>query len=1163
VTVAYLTALLAAGAAFSQTPGTGAIVGTVFDPVGRVVARAEIIAVNDATHQERRVLTNDHGFYRMPLLPPGSYTVKVSSQGFAEVSSNKVAVDTGGVSSINVTLAVERTSARVQVNANPSLASTESSTLGGLVDQTAILALPLRNRNFTQILGLSPGVITEVPSAAAIGAGTQNVSANGSKTTANNVQFNGVDANNLAQNSMTNIGQEVGVAIPAPDAIDQFKVQTANFDAAYGRGSGANVDVVSKTGSNRFHGTVWEFLRNDILDANDFFLKQQGQRRPVLKQNLFGGALGGPILHDRTFFFVEYQGLRSSNGLGAKRTATLPLLTNDRSARTLGAQFCPAGHTDAQGAPLSGYLTHAGGTQVACDGSNINPVAVAILNAKLPGGDFAVPSPQTVLSGTEPGQLPVGQSTFAPPARYSEDQFSVNLDHSITQHNTFSSRFFYSRSPFSLPFSQNAANVPGWGTEQLDRNTMFLLADTHVFSGNLVNVARAAYMRFDGTAQVQHPLLASAIGQSSPTGLVGPTTGAPGMTIDGLFTIGDAGTPSQWQVTNSFIYQDTLSWTRRNNNLRFGAEVKHHQVDIDAPFSQTGLTDIATFADFLVGQSAAQNGSSSGFSNVTTSNGASGIARKDGRYNDFAAFAQDDIKVLPRLTLNVGVRYEIFGAPYEKNGRLPNFDPALAAGNVPDAGSLTGFVVPSNFNGKVPAGVTKLNRPTLWTTRFGDVSPRFGFAWQVTGQPTIVVRGGFGIYFDQHSGGYIEGQIGQAPFSVQKFLSGSPNGGVTLQNPFSPQLPSASDYPIFIPRAPFGFPFLQGISPDLKDAYTQEFNLNVQTELSHNDLFQVGYVGNRSIHRPGSIEFDQALLASPSRPVNGETTNSTNNLIQRLPFQGVSPGSLFTLSVFQANFNSLQASLTHRMSHGFQLQGSYTYSKSLDETSGSGGGIGYEVWLVTNDQTNPRQAYGTTDFDRTHRAVLNFTWQVPRLHALPFAARAAFADWMFSGVAVAQSGTPMTISDGNAASVYGNFLNRAQRSGSSVATAGSDFDRVIGHYLDGAAFTRAPQAPFATSPADQDFGNSGVGIVRGPGQRNFDLTVERAFPIHEANTIRIRAEFLNLTNTPQFNNPGTSLNFSGDPAGPIAEYKPSASFGRILSTNGNSRVVQLAARYSF
>jgi hypothetical protein len=1147
----------------SQTPGTGAIAGSVVDASGRVIVDAEVSAVSEATHASRVVHTNSQGTYRLPLLPPGIYAVRVSAAGFAMNTSLEIHVDTGGIRSLNVTVTPAQAITHVEVSGDAEIANLESSTLGGLVDQTAILALPLRTRNYTQILSLSPGVITEVPSAAAIGNGTQNVSSNGSRTTENNLQFNGIDANNLSQNSAVAINQETGVAIPAPDAIEEFKVQTANFDAAYGRGSGANVDVVSKTGTNRLHGSAWEFFRNDDLDSNDFFLKQAGQPKPVLKQNTFGATIGGPIRHDKTFFFGQYQGLRSTNGQGGKRSALLPMLTSDRSARTLAAQFCPAGHTDATGAPLTGYLTHAGGTQLACDGSNINPVAVAILNAKLPDGSFAVPAPQAPISGGDPSQLPLGQSTFAPPAAYSEDQFSINLDELLTQKNTLSGRFFYSRDPFTLPFSANAANVPGWGTQELQRNTMFVLADTHVFNTSMVNVARFGYMRFDGTAAVQHPILASSIGQSSPTGLVGPSTGAPGLTIDGLFTIGDAGTPAQWQVTNSFIWQDTFSLTRRKHNMRFGVEAKHHEVDLDAPFSVTGLLDIATFGDFLVGQSAAQNGSPIGASNVTQSTGASGISRKDGRYNDFAAFAQDDIKLLPRLTANVGVRYEIFGAPYEVNGRLPNFDPSLATPNVPATGSLTGFVVPSNFQGAVPAGVTELNRRSMWPTRYGDVSPRVGFAWQLTDTPTIVLRGGYGIYFDQHSNIYIENEEGQAPFSIMNILSGQSNAPATLANPFNPLLPLPSSYPAFIPRVPFGFPFLEGNSPDLKDSYTQEFNLNVQTSLAHDYLLQVGYVGTRSIHRPGSIEFDQASLASPTHPVNGETTNTTNNLIQRLPIQGVSPGSLFTISNFQANFNSLQASVTKRMAHGFQFQFAYTFSKSLDETSGSAGGIGYEVWLITNDQHNARQGYGTTDFDRKHRAVLSFAWQAPRAQSLPLVARTLLSDWTLSGIAVAQSGTPITVLDGNAASVYGNFLNRAQLSGSPMATKGSDFERVIGNYLSGAAFTRAPEAPFGLSPADQDFGNSGVGIARGPGQRNLDLSIERIFPIHEANTIRLRGEFFNVTNTTQFSNPNNSVGFGGDPSGPISQYQPNPSFGRIFSDNGNSRIIQIAARYSF
>jgi len=261
------------------------------------------------------------------------------------------------------------------VNGGAQIAELESSTLGGLVDDAAIQSLPLSSRNYTQILGLSPGVAADLPTATVLGNGIQNVASNGATPTANNIQFNGIDANNLLENSAA-LAQdyEVGTAIPAPDTIEEFRVQTANFDADYGRGIGANVDLVSKSGSNRLHGSAWEFVRNNLFNANDFFSKLADQPRADLKQNEFGASIGGPVLKDRTFFFGAYQGLTQVNGLGTAKTATLPMLTSDRSAATLGAQFCPAGHLDDQGNPSIGYLTAAGGTQVACNGSNITPL---------------------------------------------------------------------------------------------------------------------------------------------------------------------------------------------------------------------------------------------------------------------------------------------------------------------------------------------------------------------------------------------------------------------------------------------------------------------------------------------------------------------------------------------------------------------------------------------------------------------------------------------------------------------------------------------------------------------------------------------------------------------------------------------------------------------
>jgi hypothetical protein len=302
-----------------------------------------VLAVNEATHLSRTVKTTAAAFFEVPLLLPGSYVITVKEPGFTPSIANSIQVTASEATSINVRLALASVGQNVRVSARAEDAELESSTLGGLVDESAISTLPLSSRNYTQILGLSPGVVADLPTATVLGNGTQNVASNGATPTANNIQFNGIDANNLQENSAASVANfEVGTAIPAPDTIEEFRVQTANFDAAYGRGTGANVDLVSKSGTNAFHGSAWEFVRNNVFNANDFFSKRAAQPRADLKQNEFGGAIGGPIRRDRAFFFASYQGLTQVNGLGTSQTAELPQLTGDRSASALGAQFCPA-----------------------------------------------------------------------------------------------------------------------------------------------------------------------------------------------------------------------------------------------------------------------------------------------------------------------------------------------------------------------------------------------------------------------------------------------------------------------------------------------------------------------------------------------------------------------------------------------------------------------------------------------------------------------------------------------------------------------------------------------------------------------------------------------------------------------------------------------------
>lgn len=1134
--------LFSAVAAQSQSATTGAMSGYVVDPQGAFVWGARVSILNADNGLSRSTSTSADGLFRVALLVPGTYSVAIEAPGFKRRVLRSVKVAVTEISVVNVRLELGNSSVELEVEGSPELAQTESSALGRVTDARTIVALPLANRNFSQLLALSPGVVVEIPNAGNLGRNTQNVSVNGAKTTANNFQFDGVDANNMSQNSATGFDPEVGIAVPAPDTINEFKVQTGMYDAQYGRGAGGNVNIVSKSGTNHLHGTLWEFFRNDALNANDFFAKERGQPRPVLKQNQFGGALGGPIWKNKTFFYGSYQASIQRNGFAPNvslQTASLPSLTNDRSPGALGAAFCPANHSPTDPSyPF--YLTSGGGVQVACDGSNINPVASAILNFKFPNGQFAIPSPQA----TSPGS-PTGASTFSSPAHYREDQLSANIDHSISHTNQLAGRFFYSRASTNEPFTPFGANLPGWGTDEIQRNDMFVLSDTHAFRPDLINIARFGFMRFNGFLSGQEPIKAADVGMATPSGL----PEIPGIAVNGLFTIGPAGQPFYFQNTNTFVWQDTVSWTRGRHNLRTGAEIKRHQVAVNVPFVTDGFLFFGSFADFLLGMNAAENGSP--VSNVTSSVGASGNFRKDQRYTDFAGFIQDDFKVSRRFTINAGVRYEYFGPPSEINGHLSNFDPVTAALQVPPGGTFSGFVLSQNYHGPLASGVQRTSKSGMWNSDYKDFAPRLGFALQLLNRPTVVLRGGYGIYYARLSGQLAEQNIGQPPFSTTQRFAGAANAAATFEQPYNPPLPPDSTYPIFVPRTPDSGLFLAAIAPSMPSPYAQQYDLNLQYEFTPNLLWQVGYVGSKTTHETGCLEFNQALIATPEHPVNGETTTTVANLPQRLPYGGIASGSYICSTGFNSNYNSLQTSVTKRFSHGLDFLAAYTWSKNLDFVSGTGGIGQLDLDFLSNDQTNPHQAHGLNDFDRTHRLVLSFVYEVPKLGLGPAAVRQAFSQWQVSGQAVLQSGLPITVTDSTAGSAYGNLIGfeRAQCTGLNPASSGSLFDRVTHGYLNPAAF--APSPIIGDDGQATGFGNCGVGILRGPGQRNLDLGIQRNIRLTEAANVQFRAEFFNLTNTPKFGQPVSDFSLQG------------FGFGQIFSTASSPRIIQFALKLSF
>jgi Carboxypeptidase regulatory-like domain/TonB dependent receptor/TonB-dependent Receptor Plug Domain len=1117
--------LFASKLLLAQIPGTGAIAGTVIDPSGAVFAGARVTITNAGTRIMRETTTDSAGSFRILFLPPGPYELKVNVPGFTQKAPLPVdvVVTETTVAQIKLDLAPASSSA-VQVVEKSDAVQTESITLGRAIDEHTITALPLANRNYSQILALSPGTVVELPNAGALGKNTQNISVNGAKTTANNFQFNGVDAVNLAENSASGFGSNIGIAIPAPDVISEFKVQTGLYDASYGRSAGANVDMVSRSGSNRFHATLWEFFRNDALNANDFFLNRNDQPRPVLRQNQFGFAAGGPIRKDSTFIFGSYQGTLQKNGVASVslQTAFLPTLGNDRSPQAIAQIY-------------GGQTGSLGGEAIAADGSNINPVALSLLNFKFPNGQYAIPSPQSVVSQG------VGQSSFSIPASFREDQFSVNLDQRVSARNELSGRYFYSRAPMQEPFSPFGATVPGWGRNETDRNHMFVLSDTHTFSPSLVNVARIGFMRFQGFSRGAEPINAADVGMATPSGL----PEIPGISVLGSFTIGPASGPYTFENTNTFSAQDSIALVRGRHTLRAGAQAVRHQLLVDEPFVKDGFLFFLSFPDFLLGASGTQNGT--GLSNIFSSTGASGLFRKDERYTDAAGFVQDDIRVRPRLTVNAGLRYEFFGPPSEIKGKLPNFDPTNAEMQAPASGTFSGFFLPSNFTGTLPDGFSRSSGSGMWNKDYTNFSPRVGFSWQLLDSPALVLRGGYGIYYERLSGQLAEQVVGAPPFSFTQTLQGAQNSAATFQQPYNPALPPDSTFPVFIPRTPGSALSVAAIQRNATSPYVQQYSLNVQDEVARDTVLQLGYVGSKSTNLTGCVEFNQALIATPQNPVNGQTTTTVENLADRLPYQGLAAGrSYICNTAFGANYNSLQASVNRKFRRGLALEAAYTWSKNLGYTSGTGGLSSLDLNFLSNDSTNPAQAYGLNDFDRTHRVVISAVYSAPSLRAGPKALRLALSKWQFSGISVLQSGSPITVVDSSAGSVYGNLpgFTRAECTGANPASSGSVFSRLNG-YFNPAAFTTAPAIGDGTG-----FGSCGVGLLRGPSQLNLDLGIQKSFSITERSALDFRAEFFNFTNTPKFGQP-------------VNDFSTGPAFGLITATASNPRVVQLALKLNF
>lgn len=1129
----------------AQTSTTGAITGGVTDTAGDVVPGVNITLTNQATGEMRTAVTSKEGTYRIPQLPPGLYRIEAGKSGFKSMTSQDLRINVTETLSFSLQLQVGAVDEKVSVVADEAQVQTENSALGRVIDERTITSLPLVTRNYTQILALSPGVVSNVTDASGLGRGLggittggqqsgggQDSSSHGARTYENGFSMNGVPVNDTAASGTVS----GGAPIPNPDTIQEFKVQTGQFDAAFGRNSGANVNIVTKGGSNQFHGTVYEFFRNDVLNANLFFFNRARQPKPVLAQNQFGGTIGGPIKKDKLFFFGSYQGTRQRNGVagGCSTTFFSPPLTDDRSRAALGALF-------------AGQRGQNGGVAIAADGSNIHPVALRLLQMKNADGTYLISTPQTIDASRPFAQR--GFSAVSRPCTYNENQFMTNADFLHTEKSKFAVRYFDASATTFVPFAAGS-QAPGFGQRQPEDFRSFSFTHSYTISPRLFNEAQFGFHSTDSFQQPVAPFKLSDIGITPGY----RNDDLPSIRITGAQQL-RAGSPQHW-VQKTFVYQDSLSWIVGQHAFRFGGGVSKINIDyID--FRQPAIITINTFADFLLGLDAARNGTQ--FSNIFSVNEILGSADRKFRVWDGFAYAQDDFKVGQRLTLNLGLRYERIGAFGDTLGRNAVFDPSLANPNPPATGTIQGWVVASNFATTVPAGIQQLNNPS-GTNAIGqnNLAPRLGFAWKMLPKSDrFVLRGGVGTYYGHLIGQQVIQLAFIPPFAESRVPSGILNATSTLDRPF-PTTPPATDYPKFPVYSPTTAVTTRTLDKNLRSSITQHFSLNIQTRLAKDYLLEIGYVGARGTKLLRTRSLNQALLASSSSPIRGATTNTVANIQQRVPFQGWAAGSIQNIESGGASwYNGLELSVNKRFSKGFQFLASYTWSKALDTDGGNLDGTSVGVANTIGNQYNPRLRYGSTNFHRPHRFVVSYVYELPGPSERNSLLGRVLGGWALSGVTTIQTGQTLSltgINNNNVFGITGDFAPLTAGCTYSQLVNSGSVQSKLGNYFNASCIQRNTAGAAAWTIVGDDarattFGNAGAGIVRGPGQNNFDLALLKRTTIRESFNAEFRAEFFNAFNTPQFGLPVTSVT--------------NAAFGTITTTAVGPRVIQLALKLNF
>ncbi len=1028
---------------------TATLTGAVTDPTGAVLPNAQVTVHSLATGTNRVVTTDGAGLYAVPALQPGDYAVNASASGFSTYRVNKVTLNVSQSVTLNMKLALSSAGETVQVESNASQIEAETITVGQVISPTTVQELPLNGRHFLDLTVLTPGGVV-APTAGSLTAPSRGLGANSFITAGNredsvNFQINGINLNDISQNQIT--------FQPSISTTSEFKINNQTFSAEFGRSDGSIVTVATRSGTNKFHGEVFDYFRNEALDARNFFNRNfnattglplvgsTGNKAP-LKRNNFGGSVGGPVWRDHTFFFFSYEALRQHQGI-------------------------------LQNSPVFSAAQQ----QAFAANATADPIAAAFA-ALVP-----LPNSGSNYVSFTPGPVQI-------------DQYTGDVLHNINEKNSLHAFYAFQKDVRTEPALQGDT-LPGWGDHRSAHRQIGTLQYVHIFSPTVTNEARLGFNRIAISFNPANTLSPSSIGIND--GLTG-NVGIPQTTITDVgFTIGGPSGFPQGRDTTTGVLSDTVTMLKGNHQIKWGGEFRRYlyysfagnigsmslssanlAADVTPVFSiQPNIIDYRIYADAAGG------------------------------------FVQDNYKALPGLVLEYGLRFEWNGTPLEGENRIAIFNPTTVT------------LTQAGTNGIAANGAYKQNY---------NFEPRVGFAYDVLKNQKTVVRGAYGYLVDQPVAGTVSVLTGNPPFTTAVSYSNSA-APISLANPYA----SA--------KAASGFA-LGWVNPNFKNAYVEDFNLNIQQAMPWGVTSSIGYYGSVGRHLLITTNPNQATgIPGSPRPFN---TLSTASPIA----PGVSIASNITErnSIGHSSYNAMWVSLSKNAGNGLEFSMNYDFSKSMDINS-----LGSQGGAVLPDSTNPSENYGLSDFDvRNH-------FSGTAIYALPFKGNRFVSGYRLESIFQYQTGNPVNIvasSDGyngNSGLIRPNLLGPIVRNKQRLAGSAnvSYFPNPAGTVCTLATTTSTCVYQIVQNAAGvyTGLGNAQRNAGTGPGFADLDLSAEKQTKIYEGLTFTLRVDAFDIFNHPNFGQPSNNVQ--------------SSTFGQITATRfatsdgGSSRQLQISGKFIF